>query len=745
MHGKARPRLSILIYVLLLMVLTLASLAVAGYYGLGRMDTLQQRLADHARQMAQEELNNALEAVALSVDRYLARLADWDEVRQQLIDPRYYDYWISYRALKGSAAPEWVRAFDLYDQNGQALGGGARPPLPARQRGGPYATLRKPAGEQLFRATRRVHGGAGGVEVLGYVAIDVDLEAALKAEGLFRHVDPASLRLELPVTQALELPAVMEHMRYSVEPNPGVQEMRALTEALLRQLALLLVLAAVAVFVMTAVLIVRPLRRLSNHIDELRERRGGLLLSDLGTPLAISELEKVRNSLNDYELELQNMHQHLDEKNRQLWTLAHVDPLTGTFNRRALEDDWAALQEASGEQATPAALLLFDCDHFKAINDTYGHQVGDMVIQGIAQAVQQALRRGDRLYRLGGDEFASLVAVDSPETAERVGRRCIQEVMRHDFRRYGLLEPVRISVGLSFCADVRSTTLEQLQREADSAMYTAKRPGHEHLAVYRPGSDERADSLLSNRIIAGVYEALEDPERLVMHYQPVMDLDNASTAYYEALARLRRDDELLMPSVFFPVVESHRLEREFDAAVLASVLADLRSGRVPAGTGVAINLAGPFLESPELVEALSGLRGFLPDYRIVLEITETLLITHMDRVADALNTLRGQGFVIALDDFGSGYSSLMYLARMPVDVIKFDISLTQALLRKDRQAGIIADLARMIRRAGYGIVAEGIEDVAQLEAVRELGFQYGQGNLLGRPERYCLVSRLDIA
>ena len=597
-------------------------------------------------------------------------------------------------------------------------------------------------GERFFRATAPVQSTTE--TPLGFVSIEVDLEAALRDLGLFRQIEPDSLHLSTPSEQRITLDEAGAHLSYTLAPNFGVAEMRSLAMGLLRQLAGLLLLASLSILVAMSVLLLRPLRRLSAHIDELRNRRGGLLLTSLGGPLAVSELEKVRVSLNEYELALQDMRHHLDEKNAQLWNLAHIDPLTGARNRRALEEDWQSLQTpARPGQVRPIALLLFDCDHFKAINDTYGHEVGDQVIQAIAQAIQRALRRGDQLYRLGGDEFAALIAVGQVETAIRIARRCIEEVTRHDFRHHGMLEPVRISVGLTFCEDAQETAFEQLQREADAAMYSAKRPGHDHLAVFRPEMAEQSRSLLSSRIISVVYEAIEHPQQIAMHYQPVIDLGGSRTAYYEALVRLRRGDELVMPSLIFPVVESNRLEREFDSAVLRAVLADLENGRIPPGTGVAINLSGPFVESPEIARSFEALSAFLATHAIVLEITETVLITHMDEVAGALNALRAQGFRVALDDFGSGYSSFAYLASMPVDTVKFDVSLTRALEESDRQAIIVEELAHMIRRAGYTIVAEGIEGAGQLRTARRLGFDYAQGYFLGRPERLCALPNIE--
>jgi EAL domain-containing protein (putative c-di-GMP-specific phosphodiesterase class I) len=197
--------------------------------------------------------------------------------------------------------------------------------------------------------------------------------------------------------------------------------------------------------------------------------------------------------------------------------------------------------------------------------------------------------------------------------------------------------------------------------------------------------------------------------------------------------RIERDGEIIEPSNIFPVIEARRLEVELDRAVVRCIIGDLRDGRVQLGTGVSLNLSGPTLVHEQVCTWLEELRPFLKDYRVMIEVTETALITQIGLANENLNRLRQQGFEIALDDFGSGYSSVRYLANMPVDVVKFDITLVQGL-RNESQRNLVTHLAEMILESGHQLVAEGIEDVALLEAARAAGFNRGQGYLMGRPE-----------
>jgi EAL domain-containing protein (putative c-di-GMP-specific phosphodiesterase class I) len=181
------------------------------------------------------------------------------------------------------------------------------------------------------------------------------------------------------------------------------------------------------------------------------------------------------------------------------------------------------------------------------------------------------------------------------------------------------------------------------------------------------------------------------------------------------------------------VVELRGLECEFDLAVLERVRRDLAAGRIPAGAGVSLNVSGPGIVNARVNDKLMQYAPLMPAYKLVLEVTETSLITQIAQASTNLNRLRREGFTIALDDFGSGYSSLRYLSSMPVDLVKFDISMVHSLEETGRQALFVEDLARMIKDAGYKLVAEGIESEALLQRVTALGFSHAQGFHIGRP------------
>jgi EAL domain-containing protein (putative c-di-GMP-specific phosphodiesterase class I) len=203
--------------------------------------------------------------------------------------------------------------------------------------------------------------------------------------------------------------------------------------------------------------------------------------------------------------------------------------------------------------------------------------------------------------------------------------------------------------------------------------------------------------------------------------------------YYEALARIRYHGDLMLPAAFLPVVSSRRLETEFDMAVLHQVDADLSSGLLPTGTGISVNLSAQSISHPEIVSHLLELSRHNAHHPLMLEITETSLITQMAEVSTYLDLLRTLNYRIAMDDFGTGYSPLRYLVDLPVDVVKFDISLVNKLGMDNRAGQVVADFARMMSEAGYSLVAEGVETETVLCKVESLGIAHAQGYLLGRP------------
>jgi diguanylate cyclase (GGDEF)-like protein len=569
----------------------------------------------------------------------------------------------------------------------------------------------------------------------------VALQQPMREGHGYRYVDPRSIRFEQTDKATLTFGELRQAVRYSLRDNPMSDAVSGLLSGAILNLGIILGVFALLLFPTLVLLIVRPLRAISMHIDRLKDSPGGLMLENLGGALPIAETEKIRESLNEYQTRLADVHSSLEEKSEELWAMVHHDALTGAKNRRAFDEFMQNLPQLLGERDVGVCFALFDVNHFKAINDSYGHSVGDQVLKAIAGRINSVLHRGEELFRIGGDEFAVILLDCDESAALQIAERCHEKIVGYDFGKLGIREPLRISAGLASAHVDDVDDLQNLQWKADVAMYRAKRPGHANVVMFTEALARGSEGLFSSWVNTAVFDAVTYGRGLVMHYQPIVDLDDGSICHYEALVRIEQDGELIMPSNIFQVVEARRLEVELDRAVLRQVLVDLGAGRLKPGTGVSINLSGPSLVHEQVCSWLDEFKPFLKDYRVMIEVTETALITQIGLANENLSRLRQRGFEIALDDFGSGYSSLRYLASMPVDVVKFDISLVQGL-QDETQRIMVTHLAQMILESDHQLVAEGIEDNATLEAARAAGFGRGQGYLVGRPAEKTSSNRI---
>ncbi len=702
-----------------------------------RMETVRDEIQRKNVQSARKELSTAVQELLTRARVAAQELARWDEANQQLFDPEFYPYWKENRMRSHRRFSEFIVAAELYDKNGRALSGKVMKPMPpsiAAQDLGLF--LKQISGRDYLFAVETAPSWQPNGSFPGYAMISLDFRAALLVTNQFRYVNPATLDVDLRDNQRLAAAEILPNLKFSPTPNPEGEALKTLMVNHIVRVAGLAAVLWLLLYLLLVVFVATPLQKLSRYIDHLRGVGSATsLVSPLIGNMWIKELEKVRQSLNDYQSRLEEVHDSLDRKNRELWEMAHHDPLTGSLNRRAFDDDCKRIFAITEGQRVDVSLVLIDCDHFKAINDTYGHDIGDRVLRTIASTVQQTLRKGDRLYRLGGDEFAVLFLDKGQDHPETAAWRLLESVDRYDYAKLGIREPVRISIGVAHAMGTDVGALKALYRHADVAMYHAKRPGGRNIIVYHDALlDDNTHSLLSNRVAHGVYEAIDSGKYLEMHYQPIVALPQQTVAFFEALARVRIGQSLLMPESILPVVERRHVEAKFDSAVLDCILKDLESGMLPAGVGVTINLAGASIIDARILDKLWTFKPYLETHRFLLEVTETSVITQLQLASERLDRLRRQGFLVALDDFGSGYSSLRYLANMPVDIVKFDISLIHTLCNQSAEAEMMKQLVSLIRRPGYELIAEGIETEEMLSYVTELDFSYAQGNLLGRPE-----------
>ena len=379
-----------------------------------------------------------------------------------------------------------------------------------------------------------------------------------------------------------------------------------------------------------------------------------------------------------------------------------------------------------------AAVMLLDLDHFKEINDTLGHHVGDQLLTAVAERLTSSLRPGDTVARLGGDEFAVLaVDLDAPQDAMEVGQR-ILDALAHPFTIDGVRLDVEGSLGISLHPR-HGDHKDLLLRTADIALYAAK-VERSCVRMYDPSQDSHTLERLA--LATDLREGL-DRGQLFLHYQPQIDAEDGRVVGFEALVRWRHPRlGVLMPDAFLPIVENTGLIGPLTMEVLDMALAAVSLWR-QAGheISVAVNLSVRHLTDlslPQQIEACLAKHG-VPPGALVLEVTETLIMTDPGRAMGVLALLRDSGIGLAIDDFGTGYSSLAYLRRLHVDELKIDKSFVLQLATSEDDAVIVRSTIELGHNLGLRLVAEGVEDQATLDLLGSWGCDVAQGYFISRP------------
>ena len=732
MKPLIRP-ISISLFTAFFVALFLVLLFLFGRFTIQQIDQLDNRFQQTSLSRAEVEIDRAIEISVEKVRQQARQLADWEEVQQQLSNPTFYSYWYRHRAKSNNFVSSFTIDIALYNAEGQMLSKIDTALLPYRINTEPSAAREYIQTSQFEPLLVMIHPveSANDSATQGYVATLSRVVPLFLSSGQFNLVNAETLRVDAIPSKHIDIQALKPQIHYELNSDDYADNLRQVMNDTVFRLASMAALLSLFIFPLAARIMSRPIMKIARHVDSLKDRPREPVQSEFQRPLLIKELDKIRQSLNDYHNQLSDVSTTLSEKTRQLRDLTHHDPLTGVRSRSAFDEYWHEINDVFQNGRGRVSLILFDVDHFRAINDTYGHEVGDDVLITVSQLIQANLPDNDQLFRLGGDEFTAVLIGSHYRKAMQIAKQVQAAVSRYPFDKLGIREPVRLSMGIAHTRPSDDASLASLQWQANTAIYHAKRPGQSNIALFADHMAENTQGLFSNRTRSAVYAAVSQGTGLVMHYQPIVDLRNGKTQYYEALVRIAHEGQLIMPSHIFPLIEAKGLEVDLDRAVFNRILSDLRLGLIPGGTGVSINISAPTLVETDLFEWLEELRNYMQDYKILLEITETALITQMQTARSHLSRLQSMGFRIALDDFGSGYSSLRYLGTMPVDVVKFDINLTRLI---DTQSNpILSHLAQMILDCGHLLVAEGIESPGSAKELAKLGFRYGQGYYFGKP------------
>jgi diguanylate cyclase (GGDEF)-like protein len=466
---------------------------------------------------------------------------------------------------------------------------------------------------------------------------------------------------------------------------------------------------------------VRWLVARSAHSSALLNDRDGDALAAL-TALAAANLS--RRQLTD-EMAYQAQHDHL----------------TGLPNRSLL----GVRLEAALTAGTSTSVLYCDLDGFKAVNDRFGHDTGDELLVAVADRLRQCLRPHDVLARLGGDEFAVVVSHDNPILAEEIAGRLL-ESLQAPFLIAGNVTRIQASIGIAHGGE--NLNAGDLMREADMAMYRAKGLGKNRIMVFEPSL--RSETLYRLELEDELRQALAGGH-VQLNFQPLVDLVSGKVLGFEALARWEHETlGSVSPAVFVPMAEqlglmsqlgAHVMDRLHDAA--ASLQAASESP-----LSLSVNVSPLEIGEPRLLAQVRRFIRDYPDIDLVIELTESVLLGDDVATTSALEAIAQSGARLAVDDFGVGYSSIGYLNRFPVRLVKIDKSFVQTV-EDMRTRKLVQGVVAMCHAMGLTVVAEGIESVDSADMMRDLGCRVGQGFSLARPmplvEAVSLTARGNIA
>lgn len=417
---------------------------------------------------------------------------------------------------------------------------------------------------------------------------------------------------------------------------------------------------------------------------------------------------------------------------------ANHDALTGLVNRRCFENTVQEALEVSRQNRMSHALCFMDLDSFKIVNDTCGHQAGDELLRQLAQLFDSLVRKSDVIARLGGDEFGVLLYKCSVAEALKLANQIRHEVENFQFLWQENRFTVGVSVGL-VVVDDRWENIESLFSAADSACYIAKNEGRNRVVVYREGEGNASNRKVATHWVEEINSALED-DRLRVACQKILPLHNQPEGLrFEMLLRLAMPNgDMISPQAFLPSAERYGLMPALDERALQLTLGWLvanpslqRSIR-----HVSLNLSAGSATDPDFRARLirSILDSGVPAEKLCFEITETAVIANLSKISTFMDELSAVGCRFGIDSFGSGLSSFAYLKKLPVDFLKIDGLLIKDILDDPTDFTLVKAINDISQSMGKRTVAESIESPTLLEAVREIGIDFGQGYHLGEPE-----------
>ncbi len=487
-----------------------------------------------------------------------------------------------------------------------------------------------------------------------------------------------------------------------------------------------LALAGLAMLVAGSLLIARSITRPVARLAEAAQRVQQGDYTRHVDPRRGDEIGKLADSFN-------HMLDGIESREKEILRLAYVDGLTGLPNRAMFNEQLEQAVRTARRATQPLAVLLFDMDRFKAINDTLGHPVGDQALREVGARVRKTLRDSDVVARLGGDEFAILLATGSSEHAMRLVADKILKALEDPLVIEGQSMDIAASIGIARFPE-HGADANALVRAADVAMYAAKR-GKIGYAVYDPAHDERRQEFLT--LLGELRRAVEAGE-LVLHYQPKMSLAENRVCSVEALVRWRHPQRgFVPPSEFIPFAEQTGYIGAITRWVLTRAIEQCgKWHRAGLGISMSVNISARDLRTEDsLVQYVWAalIAAELPPGMLCLEVTESGLMDDPRSAESTLRKLRDLGIMTSIDDYGTGYSSLAYIKQLAVNELKIDRAFVAGMEADQRNAAIVRSTIELGHNLGLTVVAEGVETDHEVAELRRFGCDTAQGFHFARP------------
>jgi len=430
----------------------------------------------------------------------------------------------------------------------------------------------------------------------------------------------------------------------------------------------------------------------------------------------------------------QDVTEQKDAEAHLVWIADH-DPLTNLFNRRRFQSEFEQQLKIAERYQNRGAILYFDLDQFKYVNDTSGHSAGDKLLKKVAETLQQVVRTSDTLARLGGDEFALLIPETDAEGASQLAQKIMDKLQTIEFKSESNIHNISASIGISIFPE-HGSNVQDFMSNADLAMYQAKEAGRGRWHLFAP--EDQAKELLKTRVLwkEKIEKAL-DEERLTLHYQPILDINHNTISHAEALVRMIGcDGEIIMPNDFIPTAEHTGLINRVDIAVLKLAFKALRSMQAANNSlKLSVNLSGRAFDNPELISFLKNELGKndIDAGKLIFEVTETTAVANFSAAKEMMSEIKKTGAKFALDDFGVGYASFYYLRQLPVDYVKIDGSFIRQLAKHKEDQVLVQAIAEISRISGKQTIAEFVEDQSILNLIEAYGIDYAQGYHIAKP------------